>query len=39
MWAVTTQVSKGDLIPGTLRAFRASDVSQEIYNTDMNSGT
>ena len=37
VWAVTTQVSKGDLIPGTLRAFRASDVSQEIYNTDMNS--
>ena len=37
VWAVTTQVSKGDLIPGTLRAFRASDVSQEIYSTDTNS--
>ncbi len=37
VWAVTTQASKGDQIPGTLRAFRASDVSQEIYNTDMNS--
>jgi hypothetical protein len=36
VWAVTTQDSKGDQVPGTLRAFRASDVSQEIYNTDMN---
>ena len=36
VWAVTTHASKGDQIPGTLRAFRASDVSQEIYNTDMN---
>jgi len=38
VWAVTTQSTKnGDQAPGTLRAFRASDVSQEIYNTDMNS--
>jgi hypothetical protein len=37
VWAVTTPASKGDQIPGTLRAFRASDVSQEIYNSDMNS--
>jgi hypothetical protein len=36
VWAVTTPAAKGDLIPGTLRAFRASDVSQEIYNSDMN---
>jgi uncharacterized protein YcbK (DUF882 family) len=37
VWAVTTHFDKGDQIPGTLRAFRASDVSREIYNTDMNS--
>jgi hypothetical protein len=37
VWAVTTQSTRsGGLAPGTLRAFRASDVSQEIYNTDMN---
>jgi hypothetical protein len=37
VWAVTTQSTKnGDQTPGTLRAFRASDVSQEIYNTDIN---
>jgi hypothetical protein len=38
VWATTTQSprSAGQL-PGTLRAFRASDVSQEIYNSDMNS--
>src|SRR5204862_3737306 len=37
VWAVTTQsTSSGGLAPGTLRAFRASDVSQEIYNSDMN---
>ena len=38
VWAVTTQSTRsGGQAPGTLRAFRASDVSQEIYNTDMNS--
>jgi hypothetical protein len=37
VWAVTTQFEKGDHIPGTLHAFRASDVTQEIYNSDMNS--
>jgi uncharacterized protein YcbK (DUF882 family) len=38
VWAVTTQSTQsGGVSPGTLRAFRASDVSQEIYNTDMNS--
>jgi hypothetical protein len=37
VWAVTTQSTRsGGLAPGTLRAFRASDVSQEIYNTDTN---
>jgi hypothetical protein len=38
VWAATTQSTEsGGQAPGTLRAFRASDVSQEIYNTDMNS--
>jgi len=38
VWAATTQSTEsGGRAPGTLRAFRASDVSQEIYNTDMNS--
>jgi hypothetical protein len=38
VWAVTTQSTRsGGQVPGTLRAFRASNVSQEIYNTDMNS--
>jgi hypothetical protein len=38
VWAVTTQSTRsGGQAPGTLRAFRASDVSREIYNTDMNS--
>jgi len=38
VWAATTQsTSSGGQVPGTLRAFRASDVSQEIYNSDMNS--
>ena len=38
VWAVTTQSTRsGGTPPGTLRAFRASDVSQEIYNTDRNS--
>jgi outer membrane protein assembly factor BamB len=37
VWAVTTQSNRsGGRNPGTLRAFRASDVSQEIYNSDMN---
>jgi hypothetical protein len=37
VWAVTTQSTRsGGLAPGTLRAFRASDVSQEIYNSDVN---
>jgi hypothetical protein len=37
VWAVTTQSTRsGGQVPGTLRAFRASNVSQEIYNTDMN---
>lgn len=38
VWAVTTDSPKsGGQVPGTLRAFRASDVSQELYNSDMNS--
>ena len=38
VWAATTESTKsGGLAPGTLRAFRASNVSQEIYNSDMNS--
>jgi hypothetical protein len=37
VWAATTQSTRsGGLAPGTLRAFRASDVSQEIYNSDIN---
>jgi hypothetical protein len=37
VWAVTTQSTRSSgLSPGTLRAFRASDVSQEIYNSDIN---
>ena len=37
VWAATTQSTKsGGLAPGTLRAFRASNIAQEIYNTDMN---
>src|SRR5262245_56350806 len=37
VWAVTTQSARsGGLNPGTLRAFRASDVRQEIYNSDTN---
>ena len=36
VWAVTTDSSRtGGLSPGTLRAFRASDVSQELYNSDI----
>ena len=37
VWAVTTQSTRsGGLAPGTLRAFRASNISQEIYNSDIN---
>jgi hypothetical protein len=37
VWVVTTQSTRsGGRAPGTLRALRASDVSQEIYNSDMN---
>jgi len=38
LWALTTQSTSsfGRAAPGTLRAFRASDVSQEIYNSDMD---
>ncbi|PYQ68939.1 MAG: hypothetical protein DMG01_30000 [Acidobacteria bacterium] len=37
VWAVTTQSTRsGGLAPATLRAFRAADVRQEIYNSDMN---
>jgi hypothetical protein len=37
VWAVTTQsIRSGGVNPATLRAFRASDVRQEIYNSDMN---
>ena len=37
VWAVTTEATRtGGLSPGTLRAFRASDVSRELYNSDMN---
>ena len=37
VWVVTTQsTSSGGRSLGTLRAFRASDVSQEIYNSDTN---
>jgi hypothetical protein len=38
VWATTTESTRNaGPAPGTLRAFRASDVSQEIYNSDMNS--
>jgi hypothetical protein len=37
VWGVTvTQNANGTQVPGTLRAFRAADVSQEIYNSDQN---
>ena len=37
VWAVTTQSTRsGGVAPGTLRAFRAADVRQEIYNSDMH---
>jgi hypothetical protein len=38
VWAATTESTRGGPpAPGALRAFRGSDVSQEIYNSDMNS--
>ena len=38
VWAATTESTRGGPpAPGTLRAFRASDVSEEIYNSDTNS--
>ena len=37
VWGATTQSKKnGGLAPGTLRAFRASNIGQELYNSDMN---
>jgi hypothetical protein len=37
VWASTTQSTRsGGLAPGTLRAFRASNIAEEIYNSDTN---
>jgi hypothetical protein len=37
VWAATTQSRKsGGLAPGTLRAFLASDIGQELYSSDRN---
>jgi hypothetical protein len=37
VWAATTQSKKnGGLAPGMLRAFRASNIGQELYDSDMN---
>jgi hypothetical protein len=37
VWAATTQSTKsGGLAPGTLRAFLASNIGQELYNSDTN---
>jgi hypothetical protein len=37
VWAATTQSTKsGGLAPGTLRAFRGSNIAQEIYNSGRN---
>jgi hypothetical protein len=37
VWAATTQSNKsGGLAPGTLRAFLAKNVGQELYNSDRN---
>ena len=37
VWAATTQSTKsGGLAPGTLRAFLASNIGQELYNSDKN---
>ncbi|MFN7937597.1 MAG: hypothetical protein U0R19_29985 [Bryobacteraceae bacterium] len=39
VWGATTQSKKnGGLSPGTLRAFLASDISRELYNSDQNAG-
>src|SRR6185503_18822922 len=37
VWVATTQSTKnGGLAPGTLRAFLASNIGQELYNSDIN---
>jgi hypothetical protein len=37
VWAATTESRKsGGVAPGTLRAFLASNIGQELYNSDMN---
>ena len=37
VWAATTKSTKsGGLAPGTLRAFLASNIGQELYNSDIN---
>jgi hypothetical protein len=37
VWAATTQSTKsGGLAPGTLRAYLASNIGQELYNSDRN---
>jgi hypothetical protein len=37
VWAVTTSnVDSGTPSPGTLRAFRADDITQELYDSDIN---
>jgi hypothetical protein len=37
VWAATTQSTRsGGLAPGTLRAFRASNIAEELYNSDTN---
>jgi hypothetical protein len=37
VWAATTQSTRsGGLAPGSLRAFRASNIAEELYNSDTN---
>ncbi len=37
VWGATTKSkNNGGLAPGTLRAFRASNIGQELYNSDIN---
>lgn len=37
VWGVTTESRKnGGLSPGTFRAFLATDITKELYNSDMN---